>query len=268
MKGKSVIITGASSGIGNALAFHYAKAGAQVAINGRDPEKLERAASALKQTGAQILSVPGDVSIERDCELLVNKTLSTFGGVDILINNAGISMRGLFQDTSLSVLHKVFDINFWGTVYCTRYALPAIIRSRGSIVGISSIAGKIGLPGRTAYSASKFALEGFLKTIRIENIKNGVHVLVACPGFTASNIRLTSLGPDGKPQGESPRNESGMMSAEQAAEAIARAISRRKRDLVLSTEGKLTVMINKLFPAWLDRMVYQKMAKEPGSPFK
>jgi short-subunit dehydrogenase len=111
-------------------------------------------------------------------------------------------------------------------------------------------------------------MEGFLETVRTENIRNGVHVLVACPGFTASNIRKTSLGPDGKPQGESPRNESGMMSAEDAAAAIARAVVKRKRDLVLSPEGKLTVLINKLFPSWLDRLVYNKMSKEPGSPFK
>lgn len=261
-----MIITGASSGIGYALALHYARSGAQVAINGRDAAKLDEASAQLRKTRATILAIPGDVSRMSDCEKLVSETISRFGGIDILINNAGISMRGLFNDTSLEVLHQVIDINFWGAVQCTKLALPSIIRSKGSIVGISSIAGKIGLPGRCAYSASKFALEGFLETIRTENLKNNVHVLVARPGFTASNIRKTSLGPDGKPQGESPRNESDMMSADEVALAIAKAIAARKRDLVLSGEGKLSLIIKKFFPSLLDRLVYNKMAKEPGSP--
>jgi short-subunit dehydrogenase len=153
-------------------------------------------------------------------------------------------------------------------VYCTKYALPSILKNKGSVVGVSSIAGKKGLPGRTGYSSSKFSLEGFLDALRTENIKKGLHVLVACPGFTASRIRQTALAADGQTQGESPRDEQKMMSAEQVADEIFIAIKNRKRDLILTFNGKLTVFLNKIIPAWLDKIVYNHMAKEPDSPFK
>ena len=177
-------------------------------------------------------------------------------------------MRGLFADTDLDVIRKLMDTNFWGAVYCTRYALPHLLASKGSVVGISSIAGKKGLPGRTGYSASKFALEGFLETLRTENLKTGLHVMVACPGFTASSIRESSLGPAGTPQGESPRDEQKMMSAEEVASRIYRGVMSRKRDLIMTANGKLTVFLNKFIPGYLDKMVYNFMSKEPGSPFK
>jgi short-subunit dehydrogenase len=176
-------------------------------------------------------------------------------------------MRALFADLDLNVLHQLMDTNFWGAVYCTKAAMPYLLERRGSVVGISSIAGKKGLPGRTGYSASKFALEGFLETLRTENLKKGLHVLVACPGFTASEIRQTALSADGKPQGESPRSESDMMSAEEVASRIITAVEKRKRDLILTTTGKLTVWLNKLFPYLSDKLVYRHMSKEPGSPF-
>lgn len=210
----------------------------------------------------------GDVSKEADCKRLIEETMRAFGRIDVLINNAGMSMRALFEKTDLSVLRQLMDINFWGTVYCSKYALPHLLEQKGSIVGISSIAGKKGLPGRTGYSASKFAMEGFLETLRTENLKKGLHVLVACPGFTASNIRVTSLGADGQSQGESPRDESKLMQPEEVAERILHAVKRRKRDLVMTREGKLTVLLNKFFPGWLDGIVYKHMAKEPDSPFR
>jgi short-subunit dehydrogenase len=191
-----------------------------------------------------------------------------FGRIDVLINNAGISMRALFDDLDLNVLRKVMDTNFWGTVYCSKFALPYLLKSKGSIVGVSSIAGKKGLPGRTGYSASKFAMEGFLETVRTENIKKGLHVLVACPGFTATDIRNSALSSDGSAQGESPRDEQEMMSADEVASYIYNAVVNRKRDLILTSNGKLTVWLNKFFPAMMDKMVYKHMAKEPGSPFK
>ena len=186
----------------------------------------------------------------------------------MLINNAGISMRALFAELDLEVIRKVMDTNFWGTVYCTKYALPHLLKAKGSVVGISSIAGKKGLPGRTGYSASKFAMEGFLETLRTENIKNDLHVLVACPGFTASEIRNTALAADGSRQGESPREEAKMMSADEVADRIFLAVQDRRRDLVMTMNGKLTVWLNKFIPGWMDKVVYNHMAKEPGSPFK
>ena len=148
---------------------------------------------------------------KKDCQHLISETISKFKKIDVLINNAGISMRATLEDMNLSVMKKVMDINFYGTVFCTKYALPHILKSKGSVVGVSSIAGYKGLPARTAYSASKFAMQGFLESLRIENLKKGLHVLIACPGFTASNIRNTALSKDGEVQKESPRDESKMM---------------------------------------------------------
>jgi short-subunit dehydrogenase len=153
-------------------------------------------------------------------------------------------------------------------VYCTKFALPALLKNKGTVVGISSIAGFKGLPGRTGYSASKFALNGFLETLRIENMKKGLHVLICAPGFTASNIRNTALTKDGSMQSESPLDESKLMSSEEVAEHLLEAIRKRKPTLVLTTMGKLTVLLNKFFPSFMDKMTYNHMAKEPNSPLK
>jgi short-subunit dehydrogenase len=191
-----------------------------------------------------------------------------FGRIDILINNAGISMRAMFADTQLHVIETLMKVNFWGTVYCTKYALAHILKEGGSIVAVSSIGGLMGLPGRTGYSASKFAINGFMESLRTENLKTGLHVLMAFPGFTASNIRNTALASDGSTQGESPRAEEKMMSAEEVARAIYKAIYNRKNKIVLTRQGKAMVLINKYFPGWLSKQIYKVMAKEPGSPFK
>ena len=142
-----------------------------------------------------------------------------------------------------------------------------MLRSGGSVVGVSSIAGYKGLPARSGYSASKFALQGFLECLRIENRKTGLHVLIACPGFTSSNIRKTALSKDGSMQGESPREEAKMMPPETVARHMLRAVAKRKRTLVLTRQGRLTVWLSKFFPAWTDKLVYDHMAKEPDSPF-
>ncbi|MBX9852111.1 MAG: SDR family oxidoreductase [Cytophagaceae bacterium] len=268
MKNKVIIITGGSSGIGKACAEHFGKAGSKIVITGRNQENLDKEVKALQKAGIDALGVNADVSIENDNIKVITETINKFGKIDVLINNAGISMRALFEDLDVSVIRKVMDINFYGTVYATKYALPYIIKSKGSIVGISSIAGYRGLPGRTGYSASKFAMQGFMESLRTELLKKEVHVLVACPGFTASNIRNTALSKDGKTQGESPRDEEKMMSPEEVAEAIYIAVKKRKRDLVLTMQGKMTVFLNKWFPSFMDRMVYNHMAKEKDSPLK
>ncbi|MEI7895608.1 MAG: SDR family oxidoreductase [bacterium] len=264
MKNKVVIITGASSGIGKALAFEFARRGAKIVAASRsgvsDPE--------LFKISADILDVRTDVTIESDCENLVQKAIEKFGRIDILINNAGISMRALFSEVDIDVLRQLMATNFWGTVYCTKFALPYLLESRGSLVGVSSVAGYKGLPGRTGYSASKFAMQGLLEVIRIENMKKGLHVLIACPGFTASNIRNVALSKDGSSQGETPLDESQLMPAEEVAQRIISAIENKKHRLTLTSVGKLTVMLNKFFPRFMDKMVYNHMAKEPNSPFK
>ncbi len=268
-QGKTVLITGASSGIGAALAGAFARRGANLVLGARNADKLRAVADALPGEGpARTLRVSADVSREADCRALVEAGLERFGGIDVLVNNAGISMRALFRDADLEVIRRLMDTNFWGSVYCTKYALPSILERRGSVVGISSIAGYRGLPARTGYSASKFALQGFLEALRTEHLRDGLHVLVACPGFTATNIRETSLRADGSSQGRSPREEARMMTAEEVAERTVRAIERRRRTLVLTTQGRLTVFLNKWLPGWMDGMVYRHLAKEPDSPFR
>ncbi len=268
MKNKVVIITGGSSGIGRACAFAFGRAGAKVVITGRDANKLEDVSEALTSQGIENLTLIADVSNERNSELLAQQTIQRFGRIDVLVNNAGISMRALFEDLEMKVFKKVMDINFYGTVYATKYCLPHILEAKGSIVGVSSINGYRGTPARTAYTASKYAMQGFLESLRTEVMNRGVHVLVACPGFTSSNIRNAALVADGSVQGESPREEDKMMSAEEVAEEILKATQKRKRDIVLTTQGKLAVFLNKWAPALMDKIVYNHMAKEKDSPFK
>ncbi len=267
MKNKLVIVTGASSGIGKACAIEFAKKGANLVLAARSADKLSELSEELLGLGVQVLIVPTDVSKEEDCKVLMDKTLKTFGKIDILVNNAGISMRAAFSEIDISVLKQVMDVNFWGAVYCTRYAIKSILESKGSVVGVSSIAGYKGLPGRTGYSSSKFAMHGFLEALRIENIKRGLHVLIACPGFTASNIRNKALAADGTSQGETPREEQKMMQPEEVARAIVKAVEKRQDRLTLTANGKLTVLLNKFFPKWVDKLVYNHMSKEPDSPF-
>ncbi|MCX6230022.1 MAG: SDR family oxidoreductase [Bacteroidetes bacterium] len=268
IRNKVVIVTGASSGIGRALAVQLAVEGAKVVLAARNAVVIETSATELNALGYDSMAVQTDVTKEEDCRQLVEKTLEHYGCIDVLINNAGISMRALFEEVDLKVLHQLMDVNFWGCVKCCKYALPHILKQKGSIVGVSSIAGYKGLPARSGYSASKFAMQGFLEVIRSENRKKGLHVLIACPGFTASNIRIMALAKDGSQQGETPRNEGEMMAAEEVAARIIRAISKRKRSIIMTTDGILTVFLNKFFPAWVDKMVYNHMAKEADSPFK
>ncbi len=259
-----MVITGASSGIGQALAAEAIRRGAKVAVCARNKEKLEQATSDF--SGERLMVFQADVSRQTDCRLFIEAVLDKWGRVDALVNNAGISMRALFEETDLQVIRELMDVNFWGTVCCTKYALPSIREHKGLVVGISSIAGYRGLPGRTGYSASKFAMQGFLEALRTELLKTGAHVMWVSPGFTSSNIRNVARGASGVAQGETPLNESSLMSAEACAALILNAMERRRRTVVMTRQGKLTVWLNKLLPALTDKLVYRHFKKEPGSP--
>lgn len=267
MKDKVVIITGASSGIGKACAEKFAKEGCKLVLAARNLSALSQLKDEFDSQKFKSIIVQTDVSKETECINLIETTISNFGRIDILINNAGISMRAALSETDPSVIQKVMDVNFFGTVYCTRYALPHIQKSKGSIIGVSSIAGYKGLPGRTGYSASKFAMQGFLESVRIENLKRGVHVMVICPGFTSSNIRQTALSKDGSVQGESPRDEKSMMTPEEVAIHLFKGILKKKRTVILTFSGKLTVFLSKFFPKLSDKLVYNHLKKEPDAPF-
>jgi len=267
MKNKVIVITGSSSGIGEACARMFASQGSKVVLAARNEKRLLQITQELLDDGSEAISVVTDVSVEEDCKNLIDKTINHFGKIDVLINNAGISMRAILNELDTSVIRKVMDINFFGTVYCTKYALPYVLKEQGSVVGVSSIAGYKGLPGRCAYSASKFAMHGFLESLRVENLKNKLHVLIACPGFTSSNIRNTALDKDGLVQSESPRDEQQMMDPDQVAKHIYQSVKKRQNSLVLTMNGKLTVFLNKLFPKLVDRLVFNHLNKEPNSPF-
>ena len=259
---KVVVITGGSDGIGKALIEALLPRGAKVATCGRSHDKIYK----LQMEYSRFLlhAVACDVSDETECRRFIESTIETFGGIDILINNAGISMRALFKDCDTKVTRKVMEINFLGAVYCTKYALPAILQNHGTIVGVSSTAGYRGLPGRSAYSASKFALQGWLESLRTELLHSGVHVMWVCPGFTASNIRLAALDQQGETRGETVLDEGRLMSAHDCAKHILKAIERRKRTLILTFLGKVTVLINKMAPSLADRLTYKHYYNKKG----
>ena len=267
MKNKIVIITGASSGIGKACALVFAHRGARLMLAARNEEKLKELNDVINSSGGQSAYVVTDVSSESDCVNMVNKTIDIYGAIDVLVNNAGISMRALLIDLDIKDFDTVMKVNFYGTVYCTKYALKYILATKGSVVGVSSIAGHKGLPARTAYSSSKFAMVGFLESLRIENLKKGLHVLIASPGFTASNIRENALNAEGGAQKKSPRNETKMMTSELVAQKIVLAVENRQNSIVLTTQGKLLVFLNKFFPNLVDRLVFNSLSKEKKSPF-
>ncbi len=250
---KVIAITGGSDGIGKALVDTLIQSGAKVATCGRNQDKLYDLQ--LLHSGKPLHTIVADVSIYNDCKNFIETTIQVFGGIDILINNAGISMRSLLKDLDVEVIEKVMAVNFSGTLYCTKLALDSIIERKGTIVGVSSIAGFRGLPGRSGYSASKYAMNGFLEALRTELLDSGVNVMWVCPGFTTSNIRNAALNKKGQSQGESPMDEGKMMSSEKCAAHILKAIQKRKRTLILTFTGKRTVFMNKFFPALADKFV-------------
>jgi short-subunit dehydrogenase len=252
---KIVVITGGSDGIGKALVAQFLALGAKVATCGRNENKLSLLVAEFPTSNLYTAQV--DVSKQDQSEAFIKQVVDNWGRIDVLINNAGISMRALVSEVSVQTLQNVMDINFWGTVYCTKAALASIQQNKGVIVGVSSIAGYRGLPGRSGYSASKFALNGWLEALKTELYASGTHVMWVCPGFTTSNIRNAALDKNAKAQGESPMDEGSMMSSEQCATHIIHAIEKRKRSLVLTFTGKRTVFMNKYFPAWADKLVHQ-----------
>ena len=257
---KIVVITGGSDGIGKALVAQFLALGAKVATCGRNENKLSLLAAEFPSSN--LFTVQVDVSKQDESEAFIKQVVDNWGRIDVLINNAGISMRALVSEVSVQTLQNVMDINFWGTVYCTKAALASIQQNKGVIVGVSSIAGYRGLPGRSGYSASKFALNGWLEALKTELYASGTHVMWVCPGFTTSNIRNAALDKNAKAQGESPMDEGSMMSSEECATHIIHAIENRKRSLVLTFTGKRTVFMNKYFPAWADKLVHQFFFKE------
>jgi short-subunit dehydrogenase len=259
-----VIVTGASAGIGRELALQLAARGAHLALAARDPVKLEEVAAECRARGVRAIAVPTDVGDEEKCGELVQRTVDEFGRLDTLVNNAGISMWARFDEvTDLSGFEALMRVNYLGSVYCTHHALPHLKRSRGRIVGVSSLTGKTGVPTRSGYAASKHAMTGFFDSLRIELAESGVTVTMVYPGFVATEIRERAFGPDGRPlgAGNSPVREREVMTAEECARQILEAAASRRRELIMTTRGKVGWILKVFAPGLIDRIAAKAIAE-------
>ena len=202
--------------------------------------------------------VPTDVSVQAQCAEMVARTMEEYGRIDALVNNAGITMWGKFEEISdLGFLEQIMRVNYFGSMYCTHYALPHLKRSKGLIVGVSSLTGKTGVPTRSGYAASKHAMAGFFNSLRIEVAPYGVGVSMIYPGFVASEVRARALGPDGKPLMTSPVRESEVMTVETCARLIVNTMTSRRRELVMTLRGRLGQWIKLIAPGLVDRIASQ-----------
>ena len=252
---KTIVITGASEGIGRALALNLAARPVRLVLAARNGERLQALAEECEKLGAEALAVPTDVTDPAQCDAMVASAADRFGGVDILILNAGATMWSRFDELEdLSILERIMAVNYFGAVYCTRAALPWLKRSRGQIVAVASVAGLTGVPARSGYCATKHAMIGFFDSLRIELADDGVAVTVIAPDFVVSEIHRRALGPDGRPLGETPMQESKIMTAERCAELIVEATVRRKRLLITSSRGRLGRWIKLIWPGLIDRI--------------
>jgi len=264
MKDLVTIITGASKGIGAELARQLAAKGAKLALAARNEAELTAVADECRKLGTGgVITVKCDVAEESDCRTLLTASLLAFGRVDVLVNNAGATMWARFEDIQdMSILERIMKVNYMGAVYCTAHALPHLRATKGRIVGISSLAGRTGVPTRTGYSASKHAMTGFFDSLRIELDGSGVTVTMIYPGFVATGIRENATGPDGKPILVSPVRESEVMSVEDCARRIVVAIERREREVVMTARGKIGLFLKLFAPSLIDRIA--KRAVEKG----
>ena len=250
-----VIVTGASKGIGAELARQLAARGARLVLAARNAQALEEVAAGCRAAGASVVTVRADVAVEGDCRAVVAGAALAFGGIDVLVNNAGMTMWARFEDLQdLSVLERIMQVNYLGAAYCTAYALPYLRASRGIVAGVSSLAGRTGVPTRTGYAASKHAMAGFFDSLRIELAGSGVAVTMIYPGFVATGIRENATGPDGRPIAVSPVRESQVMSAQACARRIVRALERREREVVMTARGRMGLWLKLLAPSLVDRI--------------
>ena len=251
---RAVIVTGASSGIGRELALQLAERGAFLSLAARDAARLERVRLECESRGGKAMAVSTDVTLPSQCAELVRLTSERYGRIDVLVNNAGISMWSLFEDvTDLGLFETIMAVNYLGAVYCTHYSLPHLKKTKGLLVGVSSLTGKTGVPTRSGYAASKHAMAGFFDSLRIELAPHGVDVTMIYPGFVATGIRERVLGADGRPLGKSPLQEEDMMPVERCAERILRAMAQRRRELVMTRKGRLGLWMKLIAPELVDR---------------
>lgn len=256
LKGRVALVTGASTGIGKELALVLAGRGMHLALGARGKDELAAAAAECRAKGVRAVPIPVDVAVPAQCKAFVERAVAELGGIDMVVNNAGIGMWARFQDmTDLAVFERLMQVNYLGAVHVTHAALPHVLARKGLLVAVSSLTGKTGVPTRSGYAASKHALQGFFDSIRIELADQGVDVLVVSPGFVATDIRQRGFGADGTPHGQSPRDEEKQtMSIEECVRIITRAIERREREVVMTTRAKLGMWLKLVAPGAVDKI--------------
>lgn len=264
---KTYLITGASEGIGRSLAIKLAEKGANLALAARNREALDETANACIHSGGKAITIPTDVTKPEACQNFIEQAIKTFGAIDGLVNNAGISMFAKFEEvTDLSIFDRLMQVNYLGAVYCTYYALPYLKQSKGLLVAISSLTGKYGIPTRSGYSASKHAMQGFFDSLRIELRGTGVDVLVVSPGFVATDIRHKLLGTNGKIIEATLANEQeNMMSVSECVDRIVKAMEKRQRELIMSNRGHFGLWLKLIAPGLLDRMAEKAIKSQKQS---
>ncbi|RLD86229.1 MAG: short chain dehydrogenase [Bacteroidetes bacterium] len=259
---KTIIITGASSGIGKMLAIRLAEKRMKLVIAARDKQRLEDVAKVCRSKGSEAVVVVADVANKKACKKIVDEAVNTFGGIDILVNNAGITMWADFETVSnLEALEQIMQVNFFGSMYLTHFALPYLIQSKGQIVGVSSLTGKTGIPTRSIYAASKHAMAGFFDSLRIELKEKGVAVTMIYPGFVSSEVRERALNGEGIPLGKSPVMEKEVMTVEECVRLMLPVIEKRKRELVMTTRAKVGLWLKMFAPEITDNIALKAIKK-------
>jgi short-subunit dehydrogenase len=260
--GRVIAITGASEGIGAELARQVAGKGVWLALAARRIDKLESVAAECRALGAEALAIRCDVSVEADCRHFIEETARKYSSLDILVNNAGVSGHARFEEvTDFAWFEAMMRVNYMGSLYCTRYALPHLKKRRGQIVAISSLAGKVGIPGRSAYSPTKAAQALFFEALRLELMESSVDVTIVYPGVVATDIRLHGYGPDGQPAGTSGLKEDNAMTVQECARQILEAMHARKRELVMTLQGRIGLWLRLIAPKLVDRMILKAVKK-------
>jgi len=250
-----VIITGASIGIGREMAYQLAEQGAWLVLAARDSVRLEEVSQKCRQSGGRALVVPTDVCQQEQCQQLIEKTVKEYGRIDTLVNNAGISMWALFEEMqSVEPFERIMQTNYFGSLYCTYFALPYLKQSAGRLVAVSSLTGKTGVPTRSGYAASKHAMVGFFDSLRVELTGSGVTVTIIYPDFVATEVRVRALGKDGQPLGVSPVQEDKIMTVERCTQLSIQAIAKRQRENLQTPRAKIGQWIKLIAPAMVDRI--------------
>jgi NAD(P)-dependent dehydrogenase (short-subunit alcohol dehydrogenase family) len=260
--GKVVVVTGAAGGMGAAFSRRFARVGAKLALLDVDGDGAVRLAAELRGQKIESIGLRCDVSDEQTCRVAIDAVLQRFGGIDVLINNAGVTHRSAFSHTDGAVFRKVMAVNYFGSLYCTQAALPSLLERRGLIIVISSTAGLAPLYGRTGYAASKHALHGLFESLRAELAGSGVDVTIVCPGFTATGIAAAALDGDGSVTPHPQSTVGALATPASVAEAVFHAARRGRRLLVLSAAGKATWLLSRLSPALYDALMIRALRQE------